>query len=696
MANAQPTPAASTAKFTFAPISDSYVSETHPKKNYGNGNTLKLDASPDLRAYLLFDVQGLTGPIKSAKLRLYALKKSTVGYELHSVTDNGWQETSITYKNAPSIGAVSATSPAFYGNTWIAIDVTALINGNGKFGVALTSHDVKSIGFASRESGGHAPQLLIETANSAPTAVATSTSTPVGPTKTLTPTQTDTLILSTSTPTPTLSNMPLPTPDGNVYYVSTTGSDANSGTKTNPWKTIHMAVTSAVAGDTIYVRGGEYDGIKNGWVFNNSGTETHPITLANYPGEQVVLKITTATYNDRNIFRCSINPHDPPNWQTPKADYIRIIGTDVRPRLLSSGVESKKGIVMQGMPGEQSTAISVSDCDYWEIAGVDLIETSTGIFAMKNNWQSMEEHSTDHWYVHNNRVYNYYRESGLQFNGDYNRIENNEIYKVSDGLDTPYGCQLLNILGHHNIIRGNVMSRLGSTAACAGIRFEWDLADANTVERNLIYDVQGGIVFDGGDNNIIRNNVIYIAKAPYATVASIQIFSFDDTKTDWPCDETTTQALALVPANNPAASDYQYFYNPRNCHSDGNQIYDNTIHGFVEGIRLYPLVGTNTIIRNNVFSGWTRGGICFYKASDGTCKPLPAGLIADHNADQGPFGFLNAKQLDFHLTESSPLIDAGYGLGNLTPDDFDGDQRPMGGGYDIGAYEYVPQLAKLP
>ena len=484
---------------------------------------------------------------------------------------------------------------------------------------------------------------------------------------------------------------------GNAYYINgMSGSDLNPGTETQPWQTIQKAVKSVTAGDTIYVRGGQYDGIKSGWSFQNSGTQSQPITLTNYPGEQAVLKIMTSSYNGRYIFFCSLNTHDPPSWQTPKADYIRIIGTDVTPRLLSNGVESKKGIVMQGMEAEQSPAIRVSDCDYWEVAGVDFIQMAYGIFAAKQNWQTMEEHSTDNWYVHDNRVYNYYRESGMQFNGDNNLIENNEIYKVTNRLDTPYGCQMLNILGDHNIIRGNILSRLGSTAYCVGILFEWDLADANTVEQNRIFDVSSGIDIQGGDNNVIRNNIIYTPNPPYPNRAGIQIFSYDDLKPDWPCDELNpnSTAQAIIPPNNPDHPDYQYFYNPRNCHSYGNQIYNNTIHGFVEGIRFYPLVGENTIIRNNVFSGWTRGSICFYQSSDGTCKPLPANIIVDHNVDQGDFGFVDINNFDFQLASDSTLIDQGYPLGSLVQNDFNGGPRPQGSGYDPGAYE-EPRLSSV-
>jgi parallel beta-helix repeat protein len=311
---------------------------------------------------------------------------------------------------------------------------------------------------------------------------------------------------------------------------------------------------------------------------------------------------------------------------------------------------------------------------------------SNGMFTFKNSWATWTS-TTDHWYVHDNRVYMFYRESGMQFNGDYNRIENNEIYKVTNTVATPYGCQMINILGNNNVINGNVLSRLGSTAQCIGILFEWDLADANIIEQNRIYDVSNGIQFQGGDNNIIRNNVIYGLGNQFQL--GIQINSYD-AQSNWPCDEA---GGPLAPVNNPSHPDYQYYYNPRNCHSYGNQIYNNTIHGFVEGIRFYPVVGENTVIRNNAFSGWTRAAICHYN-TNGTCNALPGTVTVSNNVSSGSFGFVNLATFDFHLAANSPLIDEGYNLGSLVPNDFDGHTRPQGAGFDVGAYE-ASQLSSL-
>ncbi len=372
----------------------------------------------------------------------------------------------------------------------------------------------------------------------------------------------------------------------NIYFVDgELGSDSNPGSRSKPWQTIQRAVEEAVPGDEIEVRGGEYAIPFGGWSFHNSGTPSSPITLSNYPGEQVVFTMNQVSDNNYAAFRCLRVSNKPPSWQTPDAQYIRILGSDVTPTTLSDGVASRKGIVIQGVQGEQSTGISIwGGCSHWEVAGVDFVETAGAIFTIKG------DASPDGWYVHDNRVYNYYRESGMQFNGNNNTIIGNEIYKVSDELDTPYNCQMLNLLGHGNEVSGNKISRLGSTAWCIGILFEWDLSDQNTVEQNVIYDVPEGISFAGGDNNSILNNVIIAAAGTNGP--GISITSYDNGHTGWPCND--------VPITNPNDEDYPYLSNPHNCHSQDNRILGNTISGFPKAITMYPVVDTSNIIENNI------------------------------------------------------------------------------------------------
>ena len=70
-----------------------------------------------------------------------------------------------------------------------------------------------------------------------------------------------------------------------TYYVSTSGNDANAGTLSSPWQHIAYAVnnTNVNAGDTVFVRGGVYNG--ESVLVHRSGTDTNPITLKAYQGE---------------------------------------------------------------------------------------------------------------------------------------------------------------------------------------------------------------------------------------------------------------------------------------------------------------------------------------------------------------------------------------------------------------------------
>ena len=121
-----------------------------------------------------------------------------------------------------------------------------------------------------------------------PTSTPTSTRTVVPPTSTRTPTLTRTTVPPTSTRTPTLTRTTVPptstpgptstrtavpptstptavpptatsAPEGNIFYVSLSGSDTNPGTLAQPFKTIQHAVDLVHnPGDTVLVMPGEY------------------------------------------------------------------------------------------------------------------------------------------------------------------------------------------------------------------------------------------------------------------------------------------------------------------------------------------------------------------------------------------------------------------------------------------------------
>src|SRR5215213_158470 len=176
--------------FTFTSVADSYVESSNPSTNYGSATQIRVDGSPDVRSYLRFNVQGLSGTVTSATLRVYANSAVTAGYDAHSLSDNTWVESAITYNNAPPLGGILGSSGNVNSNTWTSVNVTSYISGNGTYNLGLSTSGSTALSLASREAGANAPQLVIQTGGgTAPTATRTPTRTPTASGPTQTPTR---------------------------------------------------------------------------------------------------------------------------------------------------------------------------------------------------------------------------------------------------------------------------------------------------------------------------------------------------------------------------------------------------------------------------------------------------------------------------------------------------------------------------
>ena len=222
----------STATYTFESVADAYVSADAPSTNYGLSSTIRALSSPEYRSYLRFVVSDVSGNVTNATLRLYPTSSSATGYQIKRVSDQSWDEGTITYANAPAVGALIGSSGNFASGNWTSVNVTSLVNGNGVYDLILTTTSSSNMNFNSRDASGNRPQLVIQTSTTAPpTSTATSTSTPTG-------TATSGL---TATPTPTFTATATPGGAGNTFTF-TTVADArvaesapttNYGTSTN-------------------------------------------------------------------------------------------------------------------------------------------------------------------------------------------------------------------------------------------------------------------------------------------------------------------------------------------------------------------------------------------------------------------------------------------------------------------------------
>ncbi len=207
-----PPPTAATGATTFTPIADSYVDSVNPTVNHGTETQLRVDGSPVVRSYLRFDVQGISGTVTRATLRLYANSSLNTGYSAYRVADNSWGETTINYNNAPPLGTILGTTGTVISSTWTTFDVTPYVTGTGDWNFALGSTNSTALSLASREAT-NKPELIVETASdSTPTPTATVTPTPTDTATPLpTPTSTPVAATPTTTATPTRTDTPTST-----------------------------------------------------------------------------------------------------------------------------------------------------------------------------------------------------------------------------------------------------------------------------------------------------------------------------------------------------------------------------------------------------------------------------------------------------------------------------------------------------
>jgi hypothetical protein len=153
------------SSLTFPVGADTYVNATYPTTNYGNAQTFRLDASPDVHAYLRFTVSGLAGStISRARLLVYANNSSSVGINAVAVADNSWGELTVNYNNAPPLGNVIASATSFSAGSWVTLDVTPYVTGEGTYSFGITTTSSTAMSFPTKESTtpANAAQLILD------------------------------------------------------------------------------------------------------------------------------------------------------------------------------------------------------------------------------------------------------------------------------------------------------------------------------------------------------------------------------------------------------------------------------------------------------------------------------------------------------------------------------------------------------
>jgi hypothetical protein len=155
---------------TFTPTDDTFATTADPGTAYGTGQWIRVGSGTATRnAYFKFALTGLSGTVSKATLRVYTVTGGA-GFSARAAASNAWSETTLNANNQPGYSpTVVGSVGSFPTNSWVAVDVTPLVSGNGTYSFALTSSSTTPMDFTAKEYGAaNAPQLVVTTTTTPP------------------------------------------------------------------------------------------------------------------------------------------------------------------------------------------------------------------------------------------------------------------------------------------------------------------------------------------------------------------------------------------------------------------------------------------------------------------------------------------------------------------------------------------------
>lgn len=434
----------------------------------------------------------------------------------------------------------------------------------------------------------------------------------------------------------------------NTYYVSATGNNTHAGTISAPWKTIQHAADVMTAGDSTFIRGGVY----NEQVFTQAAGDAANghISFVAYPNETAVLDGTGISTGSGGF---NINH-----------DYIRLDGLEIRNWEDLSCV----AIWVIGNTGAHRVGyVQIKNCHIHHVnAGISFTD---------------EVH---HFLVSHCRVHDY----GPTFtaDGSYGFDASSDVIGAHDGVIE--FCS-----AHHQRAEGNHDGFAIGHSAIRNIDMNYDTA----------YNVFDG--FDiSGKNNKLNSCIAYEC--------------YNGCYKLWTDSITLTNCVGYKAVNSNVELDYGGYSwaSPKkvkliNCTffgSRGDNIWienpamdtldmRNCIVGGADvvGIRFNSDAFENYRGDYNLFHNNNTGRMFGNNLADEDINALPAGTwyastgqdghsIVQYDMDST---FMDTGAGNFHLKITAAAIDKGTATGAPSRD-CDNAARPVGAGYDIGAYEY--------
>jgi len=516
----------------------------------------------------------------------------------------------------------------------------------------------------------------------------------------------------------------VPFDDSNIYYVSITGNNSNSGSFNEPFLTIEYACDNTTSGDTIHLIAGNYN-VDNPCYLNEG------VDIEGEGDDSLIISSITNTSRQIGVLIANSLVHGANGNQSIR--YLKLDG--------DSGT-GYRGLVCWGRSNVDVQNLTVIEflCSGMVFIGAGTTESSTDlVWATGNTIHGCTLDDTSTFISGDGK-------GELDMVGQDAMLVYDNVFDFSTGTAATNGYNIKQIAGNNKnckIYDNTFTKPLGSPfPICIEI---WESLGGNEIYNNIFYDgyvdvvrgVKGsstfncniykntfelrtksdtyvpGIVVEGGSADVLIHHnsfekmAVPISLTQNATsIANEYIYIYYNIFKD--------TGYATQNAGGPIRlSQFQSTNITRYIYIDNNVMYDGgTGSDPWYGIHITADHGdfNHIYVRNNIFQGFTRAFIAANITNSGdptldyvwlqnnisygngnsndpwypvTAPLVPTNVTDEDRIESDPL--FVTPGTDFHLQAGSPAINAGIDLGY----DTDYDDEEVSNPPEIGVYEYV-------